>query len=70
MGYNGHGLALSQLAGKMLSELMAGERSELTDHMLINRRLWGVPSASLSYAGINTYKLYFRAYDQWLDFGD
>ncbi len=69
MGYNGHGLAFSQLAGKMLSELMAGDRSELTDNMLINRRLWGIPSAALSYAGINTYKLYFKAYDRWLDIG-
>jgi len=42
---------------------------ELTDHMLINRRLWGVPSASLSYAGINSYKMYFKALDLWLDIG-
>jgi hypothetical protein len=48
---------------------MAGERSELTDHMLVNRRLWGVPSASLSYLGINAYKLYFKLYDRWLGMG-
>lgn len=69
-GYNGHGVSFAQLCGKMIAALMAGERSELTDHMLINRRLWGVPSASLSYLGINTYKLYYRLYDRWLDLGD
>jgi len=69
MGYNGHGLAFAQLAGKMISALMASESSELTDHPLINRRMWGVPSANLSYLGINTYKLYYKLYDRWLDFG-
>jgi len=69
MGYNGHGLAFAQLCGKMIAALMAGERSELTDHMLVNRRLWGVPSASLSYLGINAYKLYYRLYDRWLESG-
>jgi glycine/D-amino acid oxidase-like deaminating enzyme len=69
MGYNGHGLAFAQLCGKMIAALMAGERSELTDHMLLNRRLWGVPSASLSYLGINAYKLYYRLYDRWLGSG-
>jgi glycine/D-amino acid oxidase-like deaminating enzyme len=69
MGYNGHGLAFAQLCGKMIAALMADEESEATDHMLVNRRLWGVPSASLSYLGINSCKLYFRLYDRWLDFG-
>ena len=69
MGYNGHGLAFSQLAGKMIAALMAGERSDTTDHMLIDRRLWGMPSASLSYLGINAYKLYFKLFDRWLDLG-
>jgi len=69
MGYNGHGLAFAQLCGKMIAALMAGERSELTEHMLINRTLWGVPSASLSYLGINSYKLYYKLYDRWLDSG-
>ncbi len=69
MGYNGHGLAFAQLCGKMIAALMAGERSELTDHMLVDRRLWGVPSPSLSYLGINSYKLYYRLYDRWLDSG-
>jgi glycine/D-amino acid oxidase-like deaminating enzyme len=69
MGYNGHGLAFSQLAGRMLADLMSDERSDLTDHMLINKSIWGVPSASISYLGSNGYKLYFKALDRLLDMG-
>jgi glycine/D-amino acid oxidase-like deaminating enzyme len=67
MGYNGHGLAFSQLAGKMLAELMADEQSELTDHLLINKSIWGVPSASISYLASNAYKMYFKVLDQLSD---
>jgi len=69
MGYNGHGVTFSQLAGKMLAELMAGEKTELTDHMLINKAVFGVPSASVMYLGINAYKSYFRILDLMLDMG-
>jgi glycine/D-amino acid oxidase-like deaminating enzyme len=69
MGHNGHGLAFAQLCGKMIAASMAGERSELTDHLLVDRRLWGAPSTSLSYLGINAYKLYYRLYDRWLELG-
>jgi glycine/D-amino acid oxidase-like deaminating enzyme len=66
-GYNGQGLCFGQLAGKMIAALMAGENSELTTNMLIDRRLLGVPSALLTYAGSNAYKLYFRLCDKRLD---
>ena len=69
MGYYGHGLAFSHIAGKMLAELMAGERTELTDHFLIDRSLWGVPSASLTYLGANSYKWYMKMSDLWLSMG-
>ena len=69
MGYNGHGLTLTHLAGKMLAELMAGEKTDLTDHMLINKRIFGVPSASITYLGINAYKSYFKISDYMLAMG-
>ncbi len=67
MGYNGQGLACGQLAGKIIAALMAGEESELTTNMLVNRSLLGIPSALLTYAGSQTYKLYFRWCDKRLD---
>ena len=68
-GYYGHGLAFSQLAGKMLAELMAGEKTELTDHFLINRSLFGVPSASITYLGANSYKWFMKMSDWRLRIG-
>ena len=69
MGYNGHGVAFSQLVGKMLAELMSGEKTELTDHVLMNKRLWGIPSKSAMYIGTNSYKLYLQGLDLLSDFG-
>jgi hypothetical protein len=68
-GYNGPGLCFSQLAGKMIAALMVGEKSDLTTHMLVNRRLLGVPSALLTYAGIRSYKLYYVLWDRRLGRG-
>jgi glycine/D-amino acid oxidase-like deaminating enzyme len=69
VGYNGHGLAFSQLAGKMLAALMADERSELTDNVLINKPILGMRSASITYAAVNAYKAYYKALDQLLKRG-
>jgi hypothetical protein len=50
----------------MIAALMAGEKSELTTNMLINRRLLEVPSALLTYAGTSGYKLQFSLSDKLL----
>jgi glycine/D-amino acid oxidase-like deaminating enzyme len=63
-GYNGCGLAPAQLAGKIIAAMMAGEKSDLTDNALIDRKAFYVPSNSLMYAGINAYKLLFK-YNDW-----
>jgi len=68
LGYNGHGVAMCQLAGQMIAALIADERSELTDHMLINRRGMSLPSSTLSYLGINAYKMVYRIDDLLMDF--
>jgi glycine/D-amino acid oxidase-like deaminating enzyme len=65
LGYNGCGLAPAQLAGKMIAAMMAGEKSDLTENILINRKPLGVPSALLTYLGSNAYKLTFKVED-WL----
>jgi glycine/D-amino acid oxidase-like deaminating enzyme len=64
LGYNGHGLALAHLAGKMLAGLLAEEVSELTRNPLIGRRSWGVPSPFLRYAATNAYKLGYKIGDR------
>ena len=69
MGYNGHGVAFSQVVGKMFAELMSGERTELTDHFLMNKRPWDLLSKSIMYLGANSYILYFKVLDRLLDIG-
>jgi glycine/D-amino acid oxidase-like deaminating enzyme len=65
-GYNGAGLAFAQLAGQMIAARMAGEKSELTENLLIDRTLLGVPSAFLTYIGSHAYKGCFRFSDRIL----
>ncbi len=66
VGYNGCGLAPGQLAGEILAAMMAGEKSELTENVLIGRRPVYVPSAALTYLGIVTYKNVFKIQDRLL----
>lgn len=63
LGYNGHGVAWSHLAGKMIAALTDNEKSDLTDHLLIDRRTWPLPSSSMAYLGINSYKLIYKIKD-------
>jgi glycine/D-amino acid oxidase-like deaminating enzyme len=39
VAYNGEGVAFGQTAGRIISELMAGERSELTDLFVVNHKI-------------------------------
>ncbi|MBI5117092.1 FAD-binding oxidoreductase [Candidatus Poribacteria bacterium] len=67
MGYNGNGLGFGQLAGKMLAALMAGENSELTNNMLINKPMLGIPSASATYLASHGLKFYYKTRDRLLE---
>jgi gamma-glutamylputrescine oxidase len=69
LGYNGCGLAPGQLVGKILAALMAGESSELTNNMLINKPTWGVPSAFLTYLGAKGLLYFYKTSDRRLDMG-
>ncbi len=69
MGYYAHGLAFSHICGKMLADLIAGARTERTDHFLINRRILGVPSASATYLGANGYIKLLKMSDWWMNKG-
>jgi glycine/D-amino acid oxidase-like deaminating enzyme len=66
VGYNGCGLAPSQVAGKIIAAMMADEKSDLTDNVLIGRKAFYVPSTPLMYLGLNAYKALFKLEDQRL----
>ena len=67
MGYNGHGLAWSQLTGKIISELVAKDRSELTENTLVNKYAFGVPSATLTHIAVKILTYYYKLLDKMLD---
>lgn len=69
LGYNGSGWAPSQVIGKMLAALMAGEKSESTENMLINKSALGVRSASIMYIGVKGLLSLYKMYDRMLDAG-
>jgi len=67
VGFNGMGLAFGQLAGKALAALMAGENSDLTTNMLVNKPVPGVPSASATYLASHVLKQYYKMSDRLLE---
>jgi glycine/D-amino acid oxidase-like deaminating enzyme len=58
VAFNGEGVVMTQLAGQILSRLIAGDESELTQLALVNKRMPYVGHEPLRYAAI---KLYERA---------
>jgi glycine/D-amino acid oxidase-like deaminating enzyme len=49
VAYNGEGVAFAQTAGRIISELMAGEQSELTDLFVVNRDIPYVGPAGIRF---------------------
>jgi glycine/D-amino acid oxidase-like deaminating enzyme len=58
VAFNGEGVVMTQLAGQILAQLIAGEESELTKLALVNKTLPYVGHEPLRYAAV---KLYERA---------
>jgi glycine/D-amino acid oxidase-like deaminating enzyme len=69
MGYNGHGAAFAQLAGRMLAELVAGERTEQTDPLLTGRSLRAASSALVTYLAVKGTRIAYKISDRLLDVG-
>jgi len=58
VAYNGHGVVLGQTAGRIISELMAGEQSELTDLFVVNHTIPYVGPCNLRIFLERLYKWY------------
>ena len=58
VAFNGEGVVMTQLAGQILSQLIAGDESELTSLALVNKSMPYVGHEPLRYGAI---KLYERA---------
>jgi glycine/D-amino acid oxidase-like deaminating enzyme len=55
LGYSGHGLALSLLAGEVLADLYAGDHDAWRDLPFYQRRLLPMPPEPLRWLGYQTY---------------
>jgi glycine/D-amino acid oxidase-like deaminating enzyme len=56
VAFNGEGVVMTQLAGQILSQLMAGEDSDLTRLALVNKSMPYVGHEPLRYAAIKLYE--------------
>ncbi len=55
LGYSGHGVSWSQLAGKIISQLYSGDDTELTRFYCVNRKPPYLPPEPLRKAGFELY---------------
>jgi glycine/D-amino acid oxidase-like deaminating enzyme len=60
VAYNGHGVVLGQTAGRIISELMGGEASELTDLFVVNHPIPYLGPSSLRAVFARIYKWYLK----------
>ena len=56
VAYNGEGVAFGQTAGRIISELMAGESSELTDLFVVNHKIPYLGPKNLRMVSVNLYE--------------
>ena len=56
LGYSGEGVVFSQLAGMIISQLIAREETDLTRLSIVNRSMPFVPPEPLRYTGVSIYK--------------
>jgi glycine/D-amino acid oxidase-like deaminating enzyme len=62
VGFNGEGVVMTQLAGKIAAQLVAGEQTDLTRLPLVNKRMPYVGHEPFRYAAV---KLMERALQMW-----
>jgi glycine/D-amino acid oxidase-like deaminating enzyme len=62
-GYIGHGVSLSHLNGRLIADLLAGERTELTDFWIVNRKAIPWPGEPLSCLGKKLVRSVLRTWD-------
>lgn len=55
-GFNGEGVVMTQLAGLILSDLVAGETSALTRLPLVEKRMPWLPPEPFRSAGVRLYE--------------
>ena len=65
LGCVGHGVAMMNMAGQVLRDLVLEEQTELTDLFFVNRRVVPLPPEPLRFAVAQTIRQVLRAQDSW-----
>ena len=61
VAYNGTGVSFAQTVGRIVTDLMAGEKSDLTDLFVINRKLPYAAPQKLRVVPWRLYKWYLES---------
>lgn len=64
-GCFGHGVALTHLNGRTIADLLNGNKTELTDFWIVNRRSISLSSETLTFLGGRIARRALRAWDWW-----
>lgn len=60
VGYCGHGVSFAQTAGRIITDLMSGEKNDFTEFFLVNRSLPYSGPRSARYLGFKAYKWFME----------
>ncbi|TRL94189.1 FAD-binding oxidoreductase [Pseudomonas aeruginosa] len=64
-GCFGHGVALTHLNGRTIADLLNGQKTELTDFWIVNRKSISMPNDTLSFFGGRLARQALKAWDWW-----
>ena len=62
-GYMGHGVSMSHLNGRLIADLLACERTDLTDFWIVNRKAIPWPPEPMSFLVKQGIRWVLRAWD-------
>ncbi len=63
-GYIGHGVSASHLMGRLIADLLAGDKTELSDFWVVDRKALPWPAEPFSYLGKTGMRWALRAWDR------
>lgn len=63
-GHIGHGVSASHLTGRLIADLLAGEKTELSEFWIVNRKAVPWPGEPFSYLGMQGIRWALRAWDR------
>ncbi len=64
-GCFGNGVALTHLNGRTIADLLNGQKTELTDFWIVNRKSISMPNDTLSFLGGRVARQALKAWDWW-----